>query len=406
MNKIFTIENFLKMFYPDSCVPSYLYKGEHLLDAQPPGQTDLTCPPDTCLAPLFADRNTISYLSTDYGIYYGCIRIHSMPGHRIVFGPVNLTPYSESELHRMYADYVVPMENHGEFRSFLQRIPQLSLSAFLLKLVFVNYCVNQEILQVSQIFPAIVSEGVRETAKSTEDLYEKKSFLEHNSSHEVESVILEMIRSGNPDGLRSTVFNDSHVHTGITGPTPLRQLKNNIIITTTISTRAAIDGGLDPDTAFQLSDTFIQTAEQTNDPNTLNELLGKICYTFASRVREVQTPVTSDSVIMQAIRYIQQNTCSHITAADVAEHMGFSRSYFSSYFKSALGFSVSDFIMRCKMEEAKQLLRHTTRPVSVISSYLCFSSQSHFQAAFKKQFGMTPLQYRRDTQKKESGQGN
>ena len=28
--------------------------------------------------------------------------------------------------------------------------------------------------------------------------------------------------------------------------------------------------------------------------------------------------------------------------------------------------------MRCKMEEAKQLLKYTDKPVSVISSYLCF----------------------------------
>ena len=45
------------------------------------------------------------------------------------------------------------------------------------------------------------------------------------------------------------------------------------------------------------------------------------------------------------------------------------------------------FIMRCKMEEAKQLLKYTDRSVSVISSYLCFSSQSHFQTAFRNSSG-------------------
>ena len=47
---------------------------------------------------------------------------------------------------------------------------------------------------------------------------------------------------------------DSNFHLGITGSTALRQLKNNIIITTTICTRAAIEGGLNYDTAYQLSE--------------------------------------------------------------------------------------------------------------------------------------------------------
>lgn len=122
----------------------------------------------------------------------------------------------------------------------------------------------------------------------------------------------------------------------------------------------------------------------------------RIVFIFAERVKETRMPVSTDGMIQNAIRFIQQNVCEHITVQDVAEHTGFSRSYFSTYFKKELGFSVNAFIMRCKMEEAKQLLKYTDKSVSIISSYLCFSSQSHFQTAFKKHYGVTPLQYRKD----------
>ena len=76
-----------------------------------------------------------------------------------------------------------------------------------------------------------------------------------------------------------------------------------------------------------------------------------------------------------------------------------SRSYITKKFKKELGFDISSFIMRCKLEEAKSLLTYTNKSLSEISSYLCFSSQSYFQNVFKKKYGMTPLQYRKNIQK-------
>lgn len=64
-------------------------------------------------------------------------------------------------------------------------------------------------------------------------------------------------------------------------------------------------------------------------------------------------------------------------------------------FKTELGFTIGAFITRCKLEEAKMLLTYSTKSLAEISSYLCFSSQPHFQSLFKKQYHMTPLEYRK-----------
>ena len=368
-----SLNDFLKMLYLDSNIPSYLYRfPEQRFTHTEPEQS--------------------AHLSTEYGSYFGCVSADADPDIRLIFGPVSLTPYSDSELHQMYIDYVVPQESRREFSDFFQRVPQFSLSSFLIKLAFINYCLNGEIRPVRELLP----QQTFHAARTADTLYEKRADSIHNHSHEIESVIHEIIRTGRPEALAQLEFNESFANVGIIGPTALRQLKNTIIVSTTVATRAAIDGGLDTDAAYQLSDSFIQTAESLSDPDALYELMGRVAYTFAERVQEAQMPVSSDGMIQNAIRFIQQNVCEHITVEDVAEHVGFSRSYFSTYFKKELGFSVNAFITRCKMEEAKQLLKYTDKSVSVISSYLCFSSQSHFQTAFKKQYGVTPLKYRKD----------
>lgn len=391
-----SLNNFLKMLYPDCNIPSYLYRfSEQRVIYTEPEQSPLTYPPEKYLSSLmdsFGHTGHIAYLSTEYGSYFGCVSADADPDLRLIFGPVTLTPYSDTELHQMYIDYVVPQGSRREFSDFFQRVPQFSLNSFLVKLALINYCLNGEMLSARELLP---KQTVR-TGNTVDTLYEKRADSVHNHSHEIESVIHEIIRTGRPEALAQLEFNESSANVGIIGPTALRQIKNTIIVITTVATRAAIDGGLDTDAAYQLSDSFIQTAESLSDPDALYELMGRIAYTFAERVKEAQMPVSADGMIQNAIRFIQQNVCEHITVEDVAQHVGFSRSYFSTYFKKELGFSVNAFIMRCKMEEAKQLLKYTDRSVSVISSYLCFSSQSHFQTAFKKQFGVTPLQYRKD----------
>lgn len=392
MDSINNIQQFLELLYLDTNLPSYLYDRDTLLASYPP-QTKLTLPPQQYLSKLFDTSSHMNYCSTDYGIYYGCVQTDS--DLRLVFGPVSNAPYSDTELHRLYIDYVVSRDEQEIFYEFLRFIPQFTLTAFLTKLTFINYCINQEVLCEQDFMPAST---ISDTLNITEKTFHQKEDFYHNKSYEVESLLLNIVRTGNLEGLRTFSVNDTTIHAGITGPTALRQLKNNLVILTTLITRAAIEGGLDYDTAYRLSDEYIQSAERTQNPDILNELSYKILYTFTEKVKENQIPSSSNTAVQKAILFIQQNTNQAITVADVAEYVGFSRSYFSAYFKQTLGFGIAAFILRCKLEEGRRLLQYTNKSINVISNYLCFSNQSHFQTAFKKQFGVTPMQYRKNPQ--------
>ncbi|MBO6094387.1 MAG: helix-turn-helix transcriptional regulator, partial [Oscillospiraceae bacterium] len=76
-----------------------------------------------------------------------------------------------------------------------------------------------------------------------------------------------------------------------------------------------------------------------------------------------------------------------------------SSSYLMRRFKAEVGMSVGDYITKCKLEEACDLLVYGSRSLAEISAYLGYSSQSYFQNVFKKQYGMTPMQYRKANRK-------
>lgn len=118
---------------------------------------------------------------------------------------------------------------------------------------------------------------------------------------------------------------------------------------------------------------------------------------FTERVALQKIPAGMSREIFLCVQYISQHTNEPIQVDDVAAFIHMSRSTITRKFKKELGFCISGFIKRCKLEEAKSLLTFTNKSLSEISSYLCFSSQSHFQRAFKNKYGMTPLDYRNRT---------
>ncbi len=138
-------------------------------------------------------------------------------------------------------------------------------------------------------------------------------------------------------------------------------------------------------------------AEKMQDIDSVNALLYTALLDFAERVSQHKTPQGMSYEIYESIQFINQNVNRKIRVDDVARHANLSRSSLNRKFKSELGFDVSRFIMRCKLEEAKRLLTYSDRSLSEISSYLCFSSQAYFQNVFKKQYGITPLNYRNKT---------
>lgn len=389
------IKDFCQLNYLDSGIPVYIYRNNTLLQAFPE-QSACTYPPKHYIEEFAEMTDDIAHLSTPYGAYFVAIKPKDQTELCVVLGPANYIPFTDADFHTMYADYVVVQEDRKDFKHFFQLIPPIALSGLLAKAAVFNYFLNHE---MRTHFDLLDSERTivpyEHTEKQTEDFYQQKEDFQHNNSFEIESMILHFVESGDVDGLKNMTLQSSVIHSGTIAPNQLRQTKNIHIIMTALATRRAISSGVDADEAFQMSDLYIQTAENLNDPSAVQNLNLQMLLAFAQKVKDKLIPKTSDEALQRAIQYVLQNINCPITAAEVADHVGFSRSYFSTYFKEQLGFTLSAFILRCKLEEGKHLLQFTDKPLSVISYYLCFSSQSHFQTAFKKQYNVTPLQFRK-----------
>ncbi len=225
-------------------------------------------------------------------------------------------------------------------------------------------------------------------------LVENKENEHYHDTYFFEQEYYSYVEKGDVDGLKEFILNIPNMNAGRTATDSIRQAKNLFIASTTLITRRAIDGGLDIETAYQLSDSYILEAEKMSDVESITLLNMTCILDFTKRVAEAKVPMGMSREIFSVIQYISNHVNKHISVEEIADNLHIDRSTLSKRFKRELGFNISAYIMRRKLEEAKSLLHYTDKTISEISEYLCFSSQSYFQNVFKAKYGITPKEYR------------
>lgn len=102
-----------------------------------------------------------------------------------------------------------------------------------------------------------------------------------------------------------------------------------------------------------------------------------------------------NEVIEAAVSFINNNYERNITLGDISRYVFLSRSYFAKAFKDIKGISPIHYLLKIRVERARELLMHTNRKVLHIAYDVGFSNQQRFNVIFKKYTGMTPIQYRK-----------
>ena len=113
-----------------------------------------------------------------------------------------------------------------------------------------------------------------------------------------------------------------------------------------------------------------------------------------------------DARIARAIDYAEAHLGEALTVAEIAAAACLSPGHFARCFKATTGEPVWTYVQRRRGERAQELLLTTHLPVVEIA-YVCgFANQSHLTACFKQQFGVTPVQARREALVRPSSTSN
>ncbi|PSV26359.1 MULTISPECIES: AraC family transcriptional regulator [unclassified Photobacterium] len=91
--------------------------------------------------------------------------------------------------------------------------------------------------------------------------------------------------------------------------------------------------------------------------------------------------------------YIQQNIQKKISVADLSSIAFLAQSQFYVLFRKQMGITPHQYVLRKRLELAKQLIAETQKPLSEVAQLCGFSSQSSFSQAFRRLYGTSPIRY-------------
>lgn len=231
----------------------------------------------------------------------------------------------------------------------------------------------------------------KEYANTKKEAFDKGSF---HLSYKTEMNFYDLVKQGNIEELETNKPKLIVKGQGILSDDKFRNLQYHFVIATALIVRFCIEGGLPKENAYTLSDIFIRKMDKLWEQDEIEKLHYEMVITFAKEMRNLKKKSGSSLYIRKTIDFISSHYNTQIKVSKIADKLGLSEKYLSSLFKKETGSTIISFIEQTRIEEACRLLTYTDTPYADIADCLCFNSHSYFVKVFKKNKGLTPMQYR------------
>ncbi|MDN8589497.1 AraC family transcriptional regulator [Chryseobacterium mucoviscidosis] len=130
----------------------------------------------------------------------------------------------------------------------------------------------------------------------------------------------------------------------------------------------------------------------------LTQLLLRI-YRKMSSERSVNPSLCSSqkqTSVSRVLHYLNQNYTENVSLDDLSKTLHLNKYYICHSFKETTGYTISNYVIRKRVAEAKKLLLSTDTPILSISETLGFNTPVYFSRAFKQYVGVSPQLFRKN----------
>ena len=119
------------------------------------------------------------------------------------------------------------------------------------------------------------------------------------------------------------------------------------------------------------------------------------CTAAISNIRKTAT----NPIIKKVCDYVEENLTQDISLEIAADYAGVSSFYLSKLFKEEKGETYINYVSDKRLEKSCQLLAETDLSIKEITAEVGYNDQNYYSRIFKKKYGLSPKEYRKEKQK-------
>lgn len=386
----------LEIFYYFTQLPVSLYSNNLPISRFPEKyfSIDLLLNNNNAFPNIIFSKNqilTCQYISNDYYEYFIVLELNE--SDIIVIGPFLDEDMYDAKLSTIIKNNSLPIKLKNKLLDYYSKLQVVDNT----KRFYINKFINNLFPDNSNI--DLVQDTPSEASVPENyfvTTYKNRLSMFKHPPYFLEQVIIKLIKSGTKSNARQILSEINSLNRAKLSDDPLRSLKNSLICSCTIFTRAAIEGGVTDYDAFNLSDTFIYEIERTTSMSELDNLEYRMVETFIDKVNYVSTFKFSP-VIRNTMTYIVNHLSEKFTLNDIADSVYVHPNYLSALFKKEVGITLFQYIIKRRIEESTYFLRYSNESIADIAAFYQFCNQSYYIKMFNKYMGTSPNVYRQSS---------
>lgn len=164
-------------------------------------------------------------------------------------------------------------------------------------------------------------------------------------------------------------------------------------------------GNILPESSVGYSEQ-IEHFMETFEKNFEEETCKQFCYLIENHIKllisEYANMKTEFNPLITNIRnYIEESLYGDISVRQIAYVFNYNEKYIGKSFKKHTGKTIKEYLNAKRLKKTEELLKSTNLTITEISARTGFNNITYFNRLFKKQFGMSPTEYRNFINKKQ-----
>ncbi|MCR5101317.1 MAG: AraC family transcriptional regulator [Butyrivibrio sp.] len=334
-------------------------------------------------------------ITTDYGLMWSVAFEPDESGNLTLLhtlGPILTSPMTDEIIEQIMKNPSIRIKWRPKLVKYLKDIKVIPATEFFKDTLMLHYCITGVYLKPSDItFLSFTNEDAAG--------HEKKSG-NYAEFYALENSMADFIRNGDIN-YKEKIPSASAMLSSFQPMTDgsLTDARQMATIFCGLCIRAAIDGGISPDTAYTKSSIYLKNLSSITTFAEIMPICHNLFEDLLFQVHNLNDKPDYSKEVAACISYIETHTDESLNIEYLAERIGYSKYYMSKKFKSETGLSINSYIKKARIDRAAYLLVTTKMDIEEISEKLQFGNRNFFTKIFKEETGTTPAQFRENHKK-------